>query len=220
MESVFVLRDVLSPELLEQLHSLIATHSFTDGKLTATGMAKGVKNNEQIDAIEAPQLLDFLRRHVINNPLFRELAMPRALSHLMVSRYGAGMEYGSHTDAAIMPSGNRTDVSFTLFLAAPDSYEGGDLVLETPFGEQRVKLAAGSMILYPTGELHRVLPVTRGERLAVVGWVQSRVRDPHKRQLLLDLEQARQAYLEKVGHDRAADLMLKSSMNLRRMWDE
>jgi len=192
-------RDVLAPELLEQLHALIAAHPFTDGKLTATGMAKGVKNNEQIDATEAPQLLDFLRRHVINNPLFRELAMPRALSHLMVSRYSAGMEYGSHTDAAIMPSGNRADVSFTLFLAAPDSYEGGELALETPFGEQRVKLAAGSMILYPTGELHRVLPVTSGERLAVVGWVQSRVRDAHRRQLLLDLEQARRAYLERWG---------------------
>lgn len=127
---------------------------------------------------------------------------------------------GMHTDSAIMNTGYRSDISFTLSLTDPETYEGGELVMETSFGEQPIKIPAGTLIIYPTGGLHRVAPVTQGVRLVVVGWVQSRIRDAAKRQILLDMHQARKAYLQKVGHDRNADLMFKSSENLRRMWDD
>ncbi|MBP3979787.1 Fe2+-dependent dioxygenase [Acidovorax sp. JG5] len=220
MESLYVIPQVLGPEQLAQVHSSLAGDVFTDGKASAAGMAKAVKNNEQVDAAKVPGLMQMLQGAVLGHALFRQLAMPRAVSKLMVSRYREGMEYGTHTDAAIMDTGHRSDISFTLFLSEPESYDGGELAMETPFGEQRLKLKAGSLILYPTGGLHRVTPVTRGERLAVVGWVESRVRDARQREILLDLDQVRKAYLDKVGHDRMADLLLKSSTNLRRMWDD
>lgn len=220
MDSIYVLKDLLSPEQLEQTRAQLTDDVFVDGRSTAAGMAKAVKHNEQVDADKVPGLMALLTQAVVGNPLFRQLAMPRAVSNLMVSRYREGMGYGTHTDAAVMKTGHRSDISFTLFLNGPDAYDGGELALETPFGEQRVKLQAGSLILYPTGGLHRVLPVTRGERLVVVGWVQSRIRDSRQREILLDLDQVRKVYLDKVGHDRMADLLLKASTNLRRMWDE
>jgi PKHD-type hydroxylase len=215
-----VLQDLLNPAQINEILDRLSDDVFVDGKTTATGMAQSVKANEQVDAAQVPGLMAMLTDAIVNNPTFRHLAMPRAVSNLMVSRYRDTMAYGTHTDAAIMPSGHRSDISFTLFLTEPDSYEGGELSLETPFGDQRLKLKAGSLILYPTGELHQVMPVTQGERIVVVGWVQSRIRDSRKRQILLDLDQARRAYLDKAGHDRSADLLLKSAINLRRMWDE
>jgi PKHD-type hydroxylase len=220
MDSVYTIADVLSAEQLEQTHGMLRNELFVDGKSTAGGMARAVKHNEQVELEQLPGLMKLLVQAVVQHPNFLQLAMPRTVSNLLVSRYLPGMSYGTHTDAAIMKTGHRSDISFTLFLNQPADYEGGELSLETPFGEQRVKLPAGSLILYPTGGLHQVLPVTRGERLVVVGWVQSRIRDSRRREILLDLDQVRKAYLEKVGHDRVADLLLKSSVNLRRMWDE
>lgn len=220
MDSVYVIRDMLTSEQIGEVLGMLNDEVFVDGKKTASGMAQSVKENEQVDASQVPGLIELLSNTVASHPLFRQLTIPRHVSNLMVSRYREGMAYGTHTDAAIMQSGFRSDISFTLFLTEPESYEGGELSLETPFGEQRIKLKAGSLILYPTGELHRVTPVTQGERIVIVGWVQSRVRDSRKRQILIELDQVRKAYLDKVGHDRTADLLLKSSMNLRRMWDE
>ncbi|WP_341327635.1 Fe2+-dependent dioxygenase [Methylotuvimicrobium sp. KM2] len=220
MDSVFVIKDVLTAEQVASICNSLEQVEFDDGKVTAAGMAKSVKNNQQVMVDKVPDLMPLLSQAIMANPLFNALTMPRAVVNVMLSRYQVGMEYGTHTDAAIMPGGNRADISFTLFLSSPEAYDGGDLVLETALGEQRIRLNAGSLILYPTGELHRVSPVTRGERIVIVGWIQSRIRDSRKRQILLDLENVRKQYLEKVGHDRTAELMLKTSMNLRRMWDE
>lgn len=220
MNSVYVLPEVLNAEQRQQVLGLLSEGLFVDGKTSAAGMAMAVKSNEQADASKVPGLIELLSQSVFGHPLFVQLAMPRAVSNVQVSRYRTGMAYGTHTDAAYMPSGKRADISFTLFLNEPADYDGGELSLETAFGEQRVKLNAGSLIMYPTGSLHQVLPVTRGERLVVVGWVQSRIRDAAKREILLDLDRALKSYKDKVGHDRIADLLLKSSTNLRRMWDE
>lgn len=220
VESVFVLKDILSAAQLDEVLTLVNGACFEDGKSTASGMARDVKSNEQLLAESIPGLIPKLSNYVIQNPAFRRFAMPKAVSNIMVSRYQVGMEYGTHTDSAIMPSGNRSDISFTLFLSDPNAYDGGELAMETSFGEKRIRLEAGSLVLYPTGGLHRVTPVTRGERIAVVGWVESRIRDSRRRQIILDLDQARREYLEKVGHDRTADLLVKSTANLRRMWDE
>lgn len=220
MESIFVLSKLLNDEQLGRVHELLATQSFEDGALSASGMAKSVKHNEQVPVEKLGDLLPILNESVFSQGAFKSLTMPRAITNVMVNRYREGMSYGTHTDAAIMKSGHRADISFTLFLSRPENYEGGALVFQTAFGERELRLEAGSMIVYPTGVLHRVSEVTRGERLAIIGWIQSRVRDPQKRQILLDLERARKSYLKQVGHDGTADLLLKSSQNLRRMWDE
>lgn len=217
---MYVIEDVLSSEETASLLQRIATTKMEDGKRTARGMAASVKNNLQLTVQQAPELIRELTEKIGSNQRFHHLAMPRRIGNLRVSRYGEGMEYGSHTDAAVMPGGLRADLSFTLFLTEPSSYEGGELAIEILAAERRLKLRPGAMLLYATGTMHRVLPVVRGERFAIVGWVQSRIRDVAKRELILDLEVARQAHLKAAGHDRAADLLLKSTENLRRMWDD
>ncbi len=219
MDGTYVIPDVLTAQEVEALRQKVAEFEFADGQKTASGMAKSVKKNLQLTAREAPELIKELAMKVASLKPVQALAMPRALVRIMISRYHPGMAYGTHTDAAVI-DGHRSDVSFTLFLSDPESYAGGELALETPFGEKRIKLKPGSMVVYPTGVLHRVTELTSGERLAVVGWFESRIRDARKRQIIMDVEVARKAYLDKAGHDRIADLLLKTSTNLRRMWDE
>ena len=130
------------------------------------------------------------------------------------------MNYGSHVDDALM-HGMRTDVSFTLFLSDPDSYDGGALVIESPAGEDDVKLPAGSLVAYPSTTLHRVAPVTRGARLAAVGWVRSFVRDPGASASFSSTStRARQRLFEREGKTAEFDLLSKTSANLLRMWAE
>jgi PKHD-type hydroxylase len=135
----------------------------------------------------------------------------------MISRYKPGKKYGTHVDDALM-RGMRTDVSFTLFLAEPETYEGGALVIETAAGEHEFKLTAGSMIVYPSNSLHRVAPVESGERLAAVGWARSFVRSPERREILFDLETARREVFELQGKSSTFDQLSKCSANLLRMW--
>jgi PKHD-type hydroxylase len=129
------------------------------------------------------------------------------------------MTYGSHVDDALM-NGMRSDVSFTLFLSNPDTYEGGALVIETSAGEEDVKLPAGSLVAYPSTTLHRVAKVTKGARLAAVGWARSFIRDGAQRELLFDLDTARQRIFQKDGKTAEFDLLSKTSANLLRMWAE
>lgn len=219
MNDVHVIPNVLSAEQLLQVHAQLQSLQFADGKNTAFGMAKSVKNNQQLTAKQAPQLIQSLAKLVTGNRTLRLLSQPSRFTPPMVSHYGEGMSYGTHTDSAVI-QGVRGDLSYTLFLAEPSTYDGGELALETPLGEQKIKLSAGSLVLYHTGVLHRVAPVTRGARLAAVGWIQSRIRDPRQRQTVIDLELVRAMHLKSSGHDRAADLLLKVSHNLRRMWEE
>jgi len=160
-----------------------------------------------------------LTAKIRENPVFRLAVRPKTLSPLILSRYEPGTAHGSHVDDALM-GGVRTDVSFTLFLADPGSYDGGALVIETSAGEDDVKLPAGSLVAYPSTTLHRVEPVTSGVRLAAVGWARSFVRDPAKREILFDLDTARQRLFERDGKSAEFDLVSKSSANLLRMWAE
>ena len=161
-------------------------------------------------------LLEALRR----NAAFRAAIYPKQLHSTLVSRYRPGMEYGAHVDAALMGDATlfRTDVSLSLFLNEPADYDGGELALESGSGELRVKLPARALVCYPTGQLHRVTPVTRGERLVVVSWIQSHVRDGGAREVLRDLALA----LEKLPQDATAarDLVNKAHTNLLRRWSE
>ncbi|MFA9231912.1 MAG: Fe2+-dependent dioxygenase [Microgenomates group bacterium] len=193
---------------------------FDDGKKTAGRFVRDIKANDQAAASpERDALLTMVEQAVRNNPVFRAAARPKALTPLMLSRYRAGQTYGLHVDDAMM-QGLRSDLSFTLFLADPTTYDGGALIIEDSLESREIKLAAGDMILYPTTTLHRVEPVTRGTRLAVVGWVQSLLRDSAQREILFDLDQACEAVFAQQGKSPLLDKLSKTRSNLLRMWIE
>ena len=193
---------------------------FDDGKKTAGRFVRDIKANDQAAASpERDALLTLVEQAVRNNPVFRAAARPKALTPLMLSRYRAGQTYGLHVDDAMM-QGLRSDLSFTLFLADPTTYDGGALIIEDSLESREIKLAAGDMILYPTTTLHRVEPVTRGTRLAVVGWVQSLLRDSAQREILFDLDQACEAVFAQQGKSPLPDKLSKTRSNLLRMWIE
>lgn len=193
---------------------------FGDGRATAGKFARDVKANDQ--AMASPELdavLTHVERALAGNALFRSAARPRAMTRLILSRYRAGQTYGLHVDDALM-QGLRTDLSFTLFLADPENYDGGALIIEDRFESRAIKLAAGDLILYPATTLHRVQEVTRGERLAVVGWVQSLIRDGGQRDILFDLDQAVESEFVAHGKSEQFDLLAKTRSNLLRLWAE
>ena len=212
--------NVLSREETEALRSKIAALSFVDGRRTAGWAARLVKDNEQAGADEqAESIRRRIAKRILDNELFQLAVRPKTLTPLMISRYRPGKQYGTHVDDALM-RGIRTDVSFTLFLADPESYEGGELVIENSAGEQSFKLPAGAMIVYPSTSLHRVAPVGQGERLAAVGWARSFIRSAEQREILFDLETARRAVFETQGKSEAFDQLSKCGANLLRMWAE
>jgi PKHD-type hydroxylase len=199
----------------------LAEAEFIDGRATAGWHAQVVKNNLQATGKQPAigALRETIAATIRDNPLFRLAVRPKTLTPLILSRYGPGMEYGTHIDDALM-NGVRSDVSFTLFLSDPTAYDGGELVIETSAGEDDIKLPAGSMIAYPSAALHRVAPVTRGTRLAAVGWARSFVRDAARRELLFDLDTARQRLFAREGKTAEFDLLSKTAANLLRMWVE
>jgi PKHD-type hydroxylase len=212
---------VLPPEAVASLSAALASEnaSFQPGAATAGWHARSVKHNEQASGGAARRAIAEVEQALLANPVFTAAARPKQLVGLLVSRYRPGMEYGLHVDDAMM-QGVRTDLSFTLFLSAPEAYEGGELVIEGHDAENAIKLPAGSAVVYPTTSLHRVAPVTAGERLVVVGWVRSLIRRADQREILFDLDAAvaemRQASVAKAGLDR----ILKIRANLQRLWAE
>jgi PKHD-type hydroxylase len=193
--------------------------SFVSGKSTAGAQAKQVKNNDQSASPVAQAAIAAVREALATNAVFRAATRPKEIIGMLVSRYRPGMAYGAHVDDALM-GGKRTDLSFTFFVSTPESYDGGELVIEGNDGENAIKLAAGSVVVYPTTSLHRVAEVTRGERLVVVGWVRSFIRNGEQREILFDLDQTLAA-LAAAKADRAiTDRMFKTRNNLTRMWAE
>ena len=202
------------------LRDAALTLNFGDGRATAGAHARVVKANDQ--ALPSPDLdavLAKVETTLAASPLFRSAARPKALTRLVLSRYRPGQTYGLHVDDALM-QGLRTDLSFTLFLAEPETYDGGALIIEDTFEARAIKPAAGDLILYPSTTLHRVEAVTRGERLAVVGWVQSLIRDGVPREILFDLDQAVDACFAAEGKSAQFDRLAKTRSNLLRMWAE
>jgi PKHD-type hydroxylase len=207
---IAALRDILSEASL-----------FRDGRATAGWHARDRKNNLQADA-DAPLVAGALCKietALRANEVFEAAARPGRIAGLLLSRYGPGMGYGTHVDDALM-AGGRTDLAFTLFLADPETYDGGELVIERAEGERGFKLPAGDLVLYPATTLHRVAPVTRGIRLAAVGWVRSLVRGGEQRELLFDLDQVAALLRDGDRSGRALDLVLKIRGNLLRRWAE
>jgi PKHD-type hydroxylase len=213
--------DVLSPAEIAEARRQAAGLTFVDGRVTAGWAARLVKDNEQASCTDlaAETLKTWLAERIRAHAVFKLAARPKALSPLLISRYGPGHSYGSHVDDALM-GGMRSDVSFTLFLADPADYDGGELVLESAAGEEDYKLAAGCLIAYPSTQLHHVAPVTKGTRLAAVGWARSFIRDAAQRELLFDLDTARRRLFDQHGKTPEFDLISKCSANLLRAWAE
>jgi len=219
-----ILDNVLNPQQVQEVLGRLADEAFEDGKNTAGYRAKLVKTNEQMKK-DAPGLaanrtliLDQLRKHSD----FRTAAFAKAIRPILISRYRPGMQYGLHVDDPLMGSErkNRSDLAMTLFLVQPESYDGGELYFESPWGAQEVKLPAGSAVIYPASTLHRVNPVTRGERIAAVTWMESYIRDPAQRELLAELDRIR-AHLHRSAPDAVeTNLAFKAYANLYRMWAE
>ncbi|WP_309088934.1 Fe2+-dependent dioxygenase [Phenylobacterium sp.] len=219
---MLVLTDVLTREEVLAIREVLAVAPFRAGAATAGEAAERVKHNEQAQPDDpgvialARQVRLALERHAV----VRSFARPARWSGLMFSRYGVQQQYGLHTDNVRMYGGGgqslRTDISFTVFLSDPDSYEGGALHVQDISTDREFRLEAGSAVLYPTGCLHRVAPVTRGVRLACVGWMQSLVRRADQREILYDLDQVR----DRLGPGDSALLLDKTIGNLLRMWSE
>jgi PKHD-type hydroxylase len=211
--------DVLDKQETEAIRSEVELLNFVDGRATAGWAARLVKDNEQADADDnqLKALRGRIADKILDNELFQLAVRPKTLTPLMISRYKPGKQYGTHVDDALM-RGIRTDISFTLFLAEPETYQGGELVVETTAGEQAFKLPAGSMIVYPSNTLHRVAAVERGERLAAVGWARSFIRSSEQREILFDLETARRDVFDAQGKSPTFDQLSKCSANLLRMW--
>ena len=215
------IKDVIPPETMLAICGEITNVEalFSDGKFTAGWQARHVKSNEQLPTAAALGIVTKVDQILMANLLFTSAARPKRLVNMLVSRYLPGMEYGFHVDDALM-GGVRTDMSFTLFLADQSTYDGGELIIEGNDGSTAIKLDLGSLVLYPTTTLHRVAPVTRGARLAVVGWVRSFIRSPDHRETLFDLDHAINILRHANGSRTTIDRLLKVRANLIRMWAE
>ena len=219
----FLLEPLLDDQTLQAFRSALLHNEdhWQSGSATAGWHARIVKNNRQLSQQCEPyqqlskQLIQILSQH----PLVCCLAFPHRIHSLLFSRTGPGEGYGRHVDSVRMAQG-RSDLSFTVSLTDPADYEGGDLVLENPFSQKRIRLAAGHAVVYPSTMLHQVDPVISGDRLVAVGWIQSRIRRDDQRELLFDLDTARRNQFNNHGKDDVFDLVTRSYNNLLRLWDE
>jgi len=214
---------LLTQAQIAKIEETLGHGQFVDGRNTAGSAAKRVKHNEEMNI--DPQRKDHLNRLLVsalaNNATFSSAVFPQKMADPIFARYFPGMTYGDHVDDPIMGRTGprfRTDVSMTIFLRDPASYDGGELVVRTTFGEKRVKLAAGDAVIYPSTTLHRVDEVTRGERLVALFWIQSQIRDAAQRELLYELNLAREHLLESAPEQEHTKLVDKSYANLIRMW--
>ncbi len=215
---------VLDEAQLLQATALIESGRFADGRDSAGKAARRVKLNEELalDPARFRELNNLVMGNLVRHPVFRSAAMPLKTAAPYYARYSPGMSYGKHVDDPVMGQGDlyRSDLSVSVFLTGPDSYDGGELLIQTSFGEQQVKLPAGDAVLYPSSSVHRVAEVTRGARLVAVSWIQSMVRSPEQRALLHELNQAREVLLESRPDAPETEQVNHSYINLVRMWSD
>jgi len=217
--------DVLSSQQIQRVQQILDQSNFVDGKLSAGQHARRVKNNEELSQSDRAlnELNNIVMGSLVNHQEYKNAAFPHRIATAFFARYGVGKAYGDHIDDPVMgPTGGsyRTDVSITVFLNNPEDYEGGELTINTSFGTQQVKLPAGHAVMYPSGTLHRVAEVTKGERLVAVTWCQSMIRDPAKRELLYNLNQARESLMQNSPDSEETAKVDTSYINLFRMWAE
>jgi PKHD-type hydroxylase len=221
---ILVINALSDAEHLAALRERIALLEWRDGRTTAGPVAREVKRNLQaaLESSAGRRVHDELLQIIAENTVVKAAAQPRRFSPLIVSKTGVGGQYGAHVDNALMgkgPARLRTDLSFTLFLTPPGEYDGGELVIHAAGMTQELKGEAGYLVLYPSASIHEVKPVTRGERIVCVGWIESLVSDQAQREMLFDLENLRTALRQKLPSQSAELLTLdKTIANLLRMW--
>ncbi|MGW8275150.1 PKHD-type hydroxylase [Xanthomonas axonopodis pv. clitoriae] len=189
--------DVLNPAQLSQLRAQLDVADWADGRITAGHQSAQAKDNAQLpeDSAVAREAGTLVLEALARSSTFFSAVLPRRIYPPLFNRYSGGQSFGYHVDNAVRYDRSRggaeavrTDVSATLFLSEPDSYDGGELVIEDTYGTQSVKLPAGHLVIYPGTSLHRVMPVTRGARVACFFWAQSMLRDAAQRRLLFELD--------------------------------
>lgn len=217
----YPIHGVLNQVELDTIHRKLAAAGFVDGRATASGAAAEVKRNLQLDA-ESPvrkELAQIVGGALGRHPDFSALAFPQKVAIPTFARYEAGMEYGNHIDAPFLSGGTiRADLSITVFLSPPDTYDGGELVLDLTGTPVMVKLGAGDAYIYPTTYLHRVAPVTRGTRLVAVSWIQSHLPDERQRQIAVQLNSVKQVLERDPNRRTEADTLRGALSNLLRQW--
>jgi len=218
---------VLTPAEVAECVSALEAAEWSDGRMTAGYLSSEVKNNVQVPEGHpvARRLGKLILDALDKNQLFISAALPLKVLPPLFNRYSGGQAYGGHIDGAIRPVFGtahrvRTDLSATLFLSAPEDYQGGELVVQDQFGEHRIKLPAGDLILYPGSSVHRVDPVTSGSRLASFFWIQSMVREDSHRSVLFTIDNALQQLGRDVpGHSSLVEIA-GAYHNLLRLWSE
>ncbi len=219
---LLTIAQILSAHQRARLAPLIDALDWRDGAETAGGAARAVKRNEQADLISpiGEKVAALLQPAIRDHPVLRAAAQPARFSSLRLSRTSVGGGYGLHVDNPFMPSGEgtiRTDLSFTLFLSPPETYEGGELAIEHAGLRHALKPGAGDLVLYPSTSLHEVTPVTSGTRLVCIGWIESRVRSSEDREILFDLENLRASFAQTHDAQSLEHLtLLKVIHNLQR----
>jgi PKHD-type hydroxylase len=219
--------NVLTAEQVARCREVMQKASWVDGRVTAGHQSERVKNNLQLPETspEARELGGMVMNALGRSALFFSAVLPKEVFPPLFNRYDTGMTFGSHVDNAIRgyldtPLRIRTDVSATLFISAPEDYDGGELVVQDTYGTHAVKLPAGDMVVYPGTSLHHVTPITRGARVASFFWIQSMIRDVTKRSLLFDLDMA----IIKLNRDHPShpSIVELTSIyhNLLRQWSE
>lgn len=223
---LIVIENLLDSAEVRRFRERLAGANWIDGADTAGSRSIAVKQNLQLgrNDPDATELRNHILEKLGRNPLFVSASLAEKIWPPVFNCYQDGGHYGTHSDAALMrlPEANltiRSDVSATLFLSDPDEYDGGELVIEEQFGGQAVKLAAGDMVLYPSSSLHQVTPVTRGQRICAIMWIQSAVADTSARALLFDLDQSIRALsVDRAKDDPDVDRLIHVYHNLLRRW--
>ena len=191
---------------------------WEDGKKTAGSYASKVKNNLQLNRNSefSKKYAELIKRKILSNQLIKSFALPKLIHGIMFTKSQKDMHYGRHIDNPFMSSG-RSDLSFTISLTHQDSYEGGELLIETINSEKKFKLNAGEIIIYPSTYLHSVEEIKNGERIVCVGWIESYVKSIEEREYLFDLDAGAKGLLAKHGRSDELDLVFKSYSNLLRL---
>jgi PKHD-type hydroxylase len=219
--------NVLTRAQIEACHGALQRADWTDGKVSAGPLTKAVKTNMQVPAGHpaGQRLGEMILGALKTNALFMRAALPLKIVPPSFNRYAGGQSYGNHVDATVQHVWGsadriRTDLSATLFLSAPEDYDGGELTLDDELGPRAIKLPAGDMVLYPATSVHHVTPVTRGARLAAFFWMQSMVRDDAKRTLLFELGSVLHDYEEALPEHPALVRLTGVYYNLFRRWTD
>ncbi len=217
LPSLFTIDGIISPATHARVLRIASEVEFIDGSCTAGRWDGHGKRNAQARREPIEPICRAVMAEVMKNRSFAQRALPHEAVQPILNRYRVGDGYGLHEDSPIQ-SGIRADLSFTLFLSDPETYEGGQLVLGEGDAAVAIKLPARSLVCYPSGTLHQVLPVSAGERLAMVGWIQSIVRDPGLRQVLTDLRETTDALSERGGLEREVGALSRAYGGLLRRW--